>query len=89
MFPETKTRETSGLEGNQTNWFPEGPDIKCFVIFLHFHFNSKRQNNWSEPKQSIRCCLSIGITLKTLLFSLRLRVCVFVFFQAIHEKENW
>ena len=21
------------------NWFPEGPDIKCFVIFLDFHFN--------------------------------------------------
>ena len=25
---------------SKTNWFPEGPDIKCFVIFLDFHFNS-------------------------------------------------
>ena len=33
MFPETKSGE------NKTNWFPEGPDIKCFVIFLDFHFN--------------------------------------------------
>ena len=32
MFPETKSRETSGLEGNKTNEFPEGPYIKCFVI---------------------------------------------------------
>ena len=36
MFPETKSRE------NKTNWFPEGPGIKCFVIFLDFHFNSKK-----------------------------------------------
>ena len=34
MFPWTKSRETSGLEENKTNWFPEGLDIKCFVIFL-------------------------------------------------------
>ena len=31
MFPETKSRE------NKTNWFPEGPYIKCFVIYLDFH----------------------------------------------------
>ena len=28
---------------NKTNWFPEGPDIKCFVIFLDFHFNSNKR----------------------------------------------
>ena len=43
MFPETKSRKTSELEGNKTNWFPEGPDIKCFVIFLDFHFNSNKR----------------------------------------------
>ena len=37
MFPETKSRE------NKTNWFPEGPDIKCFVIFLDFHFISNKR----------------------------------------------
>ena len=31
--PKVSSRE------NKTNWFPEGPDIKCFVIFLDFHFN--------------------------------------------------
>ena len=32
MFPETKSRETSELEGkNKTNWFPKGPDIKCII----------------------------------------------------------
>ena len=31
MFPETKSRLTSGLEGN-----PEGPYIKCFVMYLDF-----------------------------------------------------
>ena len=28
---------------NKTNWFPEGTDIKCFVIFLAFHFNSNKR----------------------------------------------
>ena len=28
---------------NKTNWFPEGPDIKCFVIFLDFHYNVLHQ----------------------------------------------
>ena len=37
MFPETKSRE------NKTNWFPERPDIKCFVVFLDFHFNSNKR----------------------------------------------
>ena len=28
---------------NKTNWFPEGPHIKCFVIFLCFHFNCNKR----------------------------------------------
>ena len=28
---------------NKTNWFREGPDIKCFVIPLDFHFNSNKR----------------------------------------------
>ena len=57
MFPETKSRGTSGLEEDKTNWFPEGPDIKCFVIFLDFQFNvlQQQQKNTllrSESKQS-------------------------------------
>ena len=43
MFPETKSREHQDSRENKTNWFPEGPDIKCFVIFLDFHFNSNKR----------------------------------------------
>ena len=44
MFPETKSREISRLERKKkTNWFPEGPDIKYFVVFLVFHFNSNKR----------------------------------------------
>ena len=43
MFPETKSRETSGLEGKQNQLFLEGTDIKCFVIFLDFYFNSDKE----------------------------------------------
>ena len=32
MFPETKSRETLRVEGKQNLIFPEGADIKCFVI---------------------------------------------------------
>ena len=34
--PEGKKHQDS--KENKTNWFPQGPDIKCFVIFLAFHF---------------------------------------------------
>ena len=43
MFPETKSREHKDSRENKTNWFPERPDIKCFVIFLDFHFNSNKR----------------------------------------------
>ena len=45
MFPETKSKETPDSRENKTNWFPEGPDIKCFVIFLDFHFNSNNRSS--------------------------------------------
>ena len=41
MFPEVKSRETSGLEEN--NWFPEGLDVSYFIIFQEFHFNSNKE----------------------------------------------
>ena len=41
MFPLTSSRENS--RENKTNWFPERPEIKCFVIFLDFHFNSNKR----------------------------------------------
>ena len=41
-----------GLKGKQTNWFPEGPDIKCFVIFLDFHSNVLQQQQKNTLKRS-------------------------------------
>ena len=38
------------------NWFPEGPDIKCFVLFLDFHFNSNKRITWAI----IACFLNDG-----------------------------
>ena len=32
MFPEAKPRGALRVEGKQNSLFPEGPDIKCFVI---------------------------------------------------------
>jgi len=52
-FPESPdvsrddVKGTSGLEKDKTNWFREGPDVKCFVIFLNFQFNvlQRQQKN--------------------------------------------
>ena len=99
----------------------KGPDIKSFVIFLEFHFNSNKRITGANqnsrlgtysntnlilkttermiykvpslhylhhfaPLAAVFLLGTSWITLKSLLFSLRLRVCVVVF---IHEKENW
>ena len=49
MFPEMKD-----LRENKTNWFPGGPDFKCCVIFLDFHFNvlQQQQKNTLKPSES-------------------------------------
>ena len=39
-FPRGSLGKHQDSRENKTNWFPEGPDIKCLVIFLDFHFNS-------------------------------------------------
>ena len=37
------SRESWDSREKKTNWFPEGPSIKCFVIFLDFTFNSNKR----------------------------------------------
>ena len=37
---------------NKTDWFLEGPDIKCFGIFLDFHFNALQQQQKNTLKRS-------------------------------------
>ena len=39
---------------NKTNWFPEGPDIKCFVVFLDSTSTYLNSNKKSKSKQSTR-----------------------------------
>ena len=59
MFPETKSRE------NKTNWFPEGPDIKCFVIFLDFHFNSNKRITGANQNSRLDTYNNTNLILKT------------------------
>ena len=60
MFPETKdSRE------NKTNWFPEGPDIKCFVIFLDFHFNSNKRITGANQNSGLVTYNNTNLILKT------------------------
>ena len=49
MFPETKSRETSGLSGKQNYLFSSGPYIKCII------FNS--------PYPMITVCVLSRVTL--------------------------
>ena len=66
MFPETKSRETSGLEGKKkTNWFSEGPDIKCFVTFLDFHFNSNKRTTGANQNSRLGTYNNTNLILKT------------------------
>ena len=77
MFPETKSGKHQDLREKKTNWFPEGPDIKCFVILLDFHFYVLQQQQENTLKRSeyylhrfppTSCCLSSGITLEIVAF---------------------
>ena len=59
FFPESpfvRQGKHQDSRENKTNWFPEGPHIKCFVIFLCFHFNilqlqQKNMLKWSQTRQ--------------------------------------
>ena len=57
MFPETTSRET--------NWFPEGPDIKCFVILLDFHFNSNKRITGANQNSRLGTYNNTSLILKT------------------------
>ena len=43
MGPRQSLRKRQDSRENTTNWFPEGPDIKCSVTFLDFQFNVLQQ----------------------------------------------
>ena len=51
-FPRRSRGKHQDSRENKTNWFPEGPDIKCFVIFLDFHSNVLQQQQKNTLKRS-------------------------------------
>ena len=53
MFSSTLSRKHQDSRENKTNWFPEGPDIKCFVIFLAFHFNSNKRTTGANQNSRL------------------------------------
>ena len=52
VFARVHLGKHQDLRENKTNWFPEGPDIKCFVTFLDFHFNVLQQQQKNTLKRS-------------------------------------
>ena len=50
---------------NKTNWFPEGPDIKCFVIFLDLHFNSNKRITGANQNSRLGTYNNTNLILKT------------------------
>ena len=55
----------SDPEGNKTDWFPKGPDIKCFVIFLDFHFNSNQRITGANQNSRLGTYNNTNLILKT------------------------
>ena len=50
---------------NKTNRFPEGPDIKCFVIFLDFHFNKNKRITGANQNSRLGTYKNTNLILKT------------------------
>ena len=50
---------------NKTNWFPEGPDIKCFVIFLDLPFNSNKRITAANQNSQLGTYNNTNLILKT------------------------
>ena len=64
-FPRRSRGKHQDSRENKTNWFPEGPDIKCFVIFLDFHFNSNKRITGANQNSPLDTCNNTNLILKT------------------------
>ena len=64
MFPETSRGKHFDSRENKTNWFPEGPDIKCLLIFLDFHFNRKKRITGANQNSRLGTCNNTNLILK-------------------------
>ena len=65
MFPETKSRKHQDSRENKSNLFSEGPDIKYFVIFLDFHFNSNKRITGANQNSQLCTYNNTNLILKT------------------------
>ena len=64
-FPRRSRGNHQDSRENKTNWFPEGPDIKCFVIFLDFHFNSNKRITGANQSSRLGTYKNTNLNLKT------------------------
>ena len=51
--------------GKQLVLFSEGPDIKCFVTFLDFHFNSDRRITGANQNSRLGTYKNTNLILET------------------------
>ena len=66
-FPESPDRRGKHQDSREikTNWFPAGPGIKCFVIFLDFHFNSNKRIIGANQNSRLGTYNNTNLILKT------------------------
>ena len=62
VFPRIKHQDS---RENKINWFPKGPGIKCFVIFLEFHFNSNKRITGANQNSRLGTYNNTNLILKT------------------------
>ena len=64
-FPRRSQGNPQDWRKNKTNWFPEGPDIECFVIFLDFHFNSNKRITGANQNSRVGTYNNTNLILQT------------------------
>ena len=65
VFPTRSRGKHQDQRENKTNWFLEGPDIKCFVIFPDFHFNSNKRITGANQTSRLGTYNNTNLILKT------------------------
>ena len=56
-FPRWSRGKHQDLREKKTNWFPEGPYIKCFVIYLDFPLNNHIEKNKQRRRAGNNCSI--------------------------------
>ena len=64
-FPRRSRGKHQTQGKTKVNWFPEGPEIKCFVIFLDFNFNSNKRITGANQNNPLDTYNNTNLILKT------------------------